>query len=177
MNKHSKIRPIVGLTQKDITRFMANLSVNSNGCIDWIGSLNKQQGSGIFFFNGRPWVAHRIAYCLENGNPPRNLIIIQLCKNKICVNTDHLEAVSRAENIFRSESNFNHSRKLACPRGHSLSGKNLINTPKRVGRACKPCDNAGRMARDRGLVGEEKELFIVKQAALIVAGRGFRQVA
>jgi hypothetical protein len=177
VNKHSKIRPIVGLTQKDITRFMAKISINPNGCHEWTGGTNKANGSGIFCFNNSSWPAHRVAFCLENGNPTANLIIIHKCKNPRCVNTDHLFTVSKSESFIVGDNGANQGRKITCPRGHTLFGKNLIDTPTRVGRACKPCDNASRMARRRNLIGEDRENYILQESAQIINGRGFRQVA
>jgi hypothetical protein len=46
--------------------------------------------------------AHRIAY--ERAHGPTDLVIDHLCGNKRCINVDHLEAVTNAENTRRGKS-------------------------------------------------------------------------
>jgi len=54
--------------------------------------------------NGYPnMAAYRYFYRKYKGEIPKNWQIDHLCRNKICVNPLHLEAVTAQENIHRSK--------------------------------------------------------------------------
>ena len=48
--------------------------------------------------------AHRFSYELHKGPIPEGAVIDHLCKVTMCVNPDHLEAVTNQENILRGDS-------------------------------------------------------------------------
>jgi hypothetical protein len=45
-----------------------------------------------------PDLAHRVAYRLTVGEIPDGLTVDHLCRNRMCVNPDHMELVTLAEN-------------------------------------------------------------------------------
>ena len=71
-------------------------------CWQWIAAI---QGAGY----GTVWnkqtkkvvLAHRYVYELVKGEIPDGLTLDHLCRNRACVNPDHLEPVSMKENILR----------------------------------------------------------------------------
>lgn len=67
-----------------------------SGCSLWSGSINST-GYGLFVCgNGRKVLAHRLSYRFHN--PKQNLFFLDLhhkCRNRACVNPDHLEPMSR----------------------------------------------------------------------------------
>jgi len=68
-------------------------------CVIWTGP--RQGGYGAVW-NGRTWKrAHRLAWEKEHGPIPAGMTIDHLCCVKLCVNTDHMEVVTRAENTRR----------------------------------------------------------------------------
>lgn len=71
-----------------VSRFWASVE-RVGGCWVWRGSTAR--GYGRFRpFPGDTWFAHRFAYLLEYGEPPRDLLVCHRCDNPPCVRPDHL---------------------------------------------------------------------------------------
>ncbi len=70
-----------------------------SGC--WLWQLCLTGGYGQYRHRGRMVYAHRLAYEARFGPVPEGMVVDHVCRQPACVNPDHLEAVSSAENTRR----------------------------------------------------------------------------
>src|SRR3990167_8277708 len=88
-----------------IDRFLAKIEIRESGCWEWIAGLSTS-GYGRLW-NGSLLVrAHRFAYeyfnkCCLPPYKTGGLEPDHLCRNRKCVNPDHLELVTHNENTMR----------------------------------------------------------------------------
>ena len=68
-------------------------------CWNWIAG--RSNGYGMIQINKKHKYAHRVSYEIFKGDIPEGLELDHLCRNRKCVNPDHLEAVSSRENTMR----------------------------------------------------------------------------
>jgi hypothetical protein len=108
-----------------------------------------QNGYGQFSHGARPTIkelAHRFAYELIVGPIPDGLHLDHLCLIRHCVNPNHLEPVTQAENNLRAWA-VRIPKKTHCPHGHEYAGANLYVHPRTGQRSCRICRNADSRAR------------------------------
>jgi hypothetical protein len=134
-------RPAIPLSE----RIHARATVVGSGCWIWQGTRNNA-GYGTMTIAGRAGrMAHRASYETFVGPIPDGLQLDHLCRERACVNPEHLEPVTARENVMRSAITLGsiNAAKTHCPQDHPYDEQNtyIYESKKRKQRArlCKTC--------------------------------------
>lgn len=118
-----------GMCERHYRRFMSTGSTDSprldnltnywiveDGCWLWLGATwANGYGKTSTPITGTR-IAHRALYAQARGAAPEGMDLDHLCRQRLCVNPDHLEPVTRQENIARG-----HKARKVCQNGlHDL---------------------------------------------------------
>lgn len=123
--------------------------VKTDSCWNWVSCRNRK-GYSIFRVRSpkkkcgyQKLLVHRITYELLIGKIPDGLTIDHLCRNRQCVNPQHLEPVTGKVNTLRGAGlTAINARKTVCSRGHPFNEANtyVYKSEKYLGgRKCKMC--------------------------------------
>jgi hypothetical protein len=72
-----------------------------DGCWTWTGCLfntKKVNRYGEFWFEGRPWLAHRVSWIISFGRIADDILVLHSCDNPPCVRPDHLFLGNNTDN-------------------------------------------------------------------------------
>jgi len=124
-------------------------------CWEWTASL-QNKGYGQFHMGSikdgsqKTVLAHRFAYLNLVGPIPKGLEPDHLCRNRKCVNPEHLELVTRSINLKRGllPAPARMRAKTHCPQGHPYSPENTYILPNGW-RRCKICSREKARKRYR----------------------------
>ncbi len=114
-----------------------------SGCWNWTG----HSFAGLYpvmSYLGHQMHVSRIVYILTYGPIPEGLHIDHLCRRPGCINPNHLELVTPAENSRRAAAVLTH-----CTRGHRYQGENLGFNPAGH-RRCLECHRRDAEQKRRG---------------------------
>lgn len=111
-------------------------------CHEWIGGI-VPRGYGQVTVKDpktnkpKTQLAHRVSYVIHNGKIPKGLEIHHVCENIICVNPNHLKAITHKENMVVAGKSIKLGRKF-CPQGmHKWIPENIAEYGKN--QTCKLC--------------------------------------
>lgn len=135
-------------------RFLMYTEVTEN-CWNWLGWTQPNGYGTITRGNGIPGhnLVHRVAYECSRGQIPPTLQIDHLCRNRACVNPDHMELVTLKENVLRGVGiTAVNKAKSECKDGHPFDTQNTY-VRKTGARACRKCAMLSGRAK-RGWLGQ-----------------------
>lgn len=88
-----------GHTQRKLKRYDID---PATGCWNWLVMLNPA-GYASTRINGKTQRVHKLLYEIINGPVPKGLELDHTCRNRRCINPDHLEPVTHAVNMQRGK--------------------------------------------------------------------------
>lgn len=165
-----------------LERFYKSFVVMTHGCWEWTGTITCL-GYGQFYTGKKKVSAHILSWSLATQREvPIGFELDHTCRNRGCVNPEHLEVVTHRENVLRGESLMSrNAAKTHCKRGHLLDETNIYQQLfKRTGRrACITCNKmAGRERKNKlMLLGLTNKGTVIKFPKLSAKLREFHSIS
>ena len=97
--------------------------------------------------------AHRAAWMLANGPVPKGMVLDHICRNRACINVDHLRVVTQQENIMAGLHNIDN--RSHCNQGHLFEGNIMVRKDGK--RECAECN---RVRARKNMVRKEKSTLL-----------------
>lgn len=70
-----------------------------NGCVEWMGTINKKSGYGGITINGKRFFCHRVSWEEKHKMSAKGLVIRHICDNPKCINSSHLLSGTQKDNM------------------------------------------------------------------------------
>jgi hypothetical protein len=132
-----------------IASFMRRVSVIGDGCWLWRGPVDPRFGYARTTLHGLRMGVHEAAHRMFIGDIDEGLELDHLCRVRHCCNPQHLEAVTREENMRRMRHPWPTeptSFKTRCVNGHEYTDDNTY--VRRDGdKYCRTCARIGNAVR------------------------------
>lgn len=146
------MKPLMVSTTPPLERFMRAIKKLPNGCWEWSLSRNIKSGYGQFSTSRTGTaIAHVWAYKNLKAEIPQGMTVEHTCHtldlscqggiscpHRICVNPDHLELLSREENVRRGRKIQAQLAKTHCPQDHEYTPENTMTYNGM--RSCRMCN-------------------------------------
>lgn len=139
---------------------------STGDCWNW-NSVNLES-YGQIYINGRANGVHRLSWELFNGPLKEGLVIDHKCRNRRCINPDHLRLVTQGINATENNNSAAalNKAKTHCHRGHEFNSANTysyVNHSGTLARMCKECGIINQRKRR----GNKERIFKNKHKILI----------
>jgi hypothetical protein len=163
---------------KTVDKLMARVKKlpGHNSCWLWAGPLNRPNGYGWIYLEGKDWSTHRAAYNFLVGKIPPGKCVLHKCDVKNCVRPSHLyigtkgdnarDAVRRGGMARGARVRVSHappgfrffirdwSRKHGYCKGEAQGNSKLTEQQVRKIRSAYPAKNTYELAREFGVQSE-----------------------
>lgn len=138
--------PFLDIPKFNHEEFLTKIKVIGE-CWEWQGAI-LSNGYGGLTINLRSYKAHRVSYDLFNGNLSNKLLIDHTCRNRLCVNPDHLRQVTDKVNVTENSISipYLNSIKSHCQKGHEFTHENT-KMEKWGSRRCRECEKLRSIRR------------------------------
>lgn len=107
----------------------------TKGCWEWSGRKTSKGYGRYAVYPNKAEYAHRLVWVLCGNTIPKGLVLDHICKNRGCVNPNHLDLVTIRQNTLENSDSApsKNIKKTHCKHGHKLVLK------YESGRKCKEC--------------------------------------
>ena len=150
------------MDEKSLERFFAKVEIAD--CWEWTAAKHKK-GYAQFRADGSMKQAHRWLWEQLVAPLPRHLELDHRCLVRHCVNPDHLEPVTHAENVRRARYRLSaalsrrwaeyHATHPRCRYGHKFTEENTMHYKNK--RQCRTCNRRSTWTVDEKLAAAVTE--------------------
>lgn len=132
-------------SEADRARFWSKVDKRAAAeCWNWTGT-DGGQGYGKISIRGHQIRAHRLSLVLHGVSIGEGMVVDHKCRNRACVNPDHLRVVDAKTNVLENSIGRTavNATVTHCVHGHALTGVNLLIRTRRSNgakwRECLTC--------------------------------------